>query len=263
MGEAAAGRPETVGVARTGSPSDHRLLTVEELARRTGLSVEEARGRIVAGDPPPRVIDVDGRLEVRVAAEDADRLAESIARGEPDRPAAVGQGAPGPLAPAGGGQPAGGPSESGEPGVAPPGTALVAAPAEMRQLAAGLADELFERWELAMQRQFKDELTVRLRSEIEHRQRQVADLREEVEQRAEERFGPRGRKVVGTADRYATWERERTLVRQSREVTEIERQMQEMRERLRELGAAPDDATITVDQSHDEGGSAKAPLEPD
>ena len=101
----------------------------------------------------------------------------------------------------------------------------MAAPAEMRQLAAGLADELFQRWELAMQRQFKDELTVRLRSESEHRQRQVADLREEVEQRAEERFGPLGRKVVGTADRYATWERARTLARQSREVTEMERQM--------------------------------------
>ena len=153
------------------------------------------------------------------------RLAESIARGEPGRPAAVTPGASDPLAGAGGGQPARDPSESRQSGGAPPRTALVAAPAEMRQLAAGLADELFQRWELAMQRQFKDELTVRLRSEIEHRQRQVADLREGVEQRAEERFGPLGRKVVGTADRYATWERERTLARQSREVTEMERQM--------------------------------------
>ncbi|MHB1575296.1 MAG: hypothetical protein ACYCX9_02105 [Candidatus Dormibacteria bacterium] len=71
MGESAAGRPEAVGAAREGSTSDERLLTVEDLARRTGLSVEEARGRIVAGDPSPRVVEVDGRLEVRVAAEDA------------------------------------------------------------------------------------------------------------------------------------------------------------------------------------------------
>gem|GEM_PF-6687302 len=130
-------------------------------------------------------------------------------------------------------------------------TALTITP-EIRALASGLADELFQRWELAMQQRFEEELTLRLKSELEHRQHQAAVLREEVDQRARGAFGPGGTRVVGMADLYATWERDRKLINQSREVAEMERQMAEMHERLRALGADFDESTVTVDPSeHD------------
>jgi hypothetical protein len=138
------------------------------------------------------------------------------------------------------------------------GSALSMTP-EIRALASGLADELFQRWELAMQQRFEEELKLRLKSELEQRQRESAVLREEVDQRARGAFGPGGKKVLGMADLYATWERDRKLINQSREVAEMERQMAEMRERLRELGADPDESTVTVDPNNQDPKSQVLP----
>lgn len=132
-------------------------------------------------------------------------------------------------------------------GAAQEGSALSITP-EIRALASGLADELFQRWELAMQQRFEEELKLRLKTELEHREHQAAVLREEVDQRARGAFGPGGTKVVGMADLYATWERDRKLINQSREVAEMERQMVEMRQRLRDLGADLAESTLTVDK---------------
>jgi hypothetical protein len=205
--------------------------------------VELIRRRIVAGAVPTRTVECDGQLEVRVAADDVSRFAGGSAAST--MPAQAGPGAAG----------AGGQGEAGaevarngtDLAPSPTGTTLSLGSAEIQELAAGLADELFQRWELSVQAQFREELKVRLRSELEHRRRQTADLQEEVEQRAQGRFGPGGTRVTGMADRYATWERERTLTRQSRELAELERQMAEMRQRLEELGLTNDAATLTVD----------------
>jgi hypothetical protein len=42
-------------------------------------------------------------------------------------------------------------------------------------------------------------------------------------------------------------ELEQTIRRQAAELAETERQMRELHERLRDLGVAPDEATVTVD----------------
>lgn len=212
------------------------LLTVEGIAQRTGRTAAQVRASIVAGEIATRIVDRDGRLQVMVPEAEAQRL-KSGADARPTAP----DSAQAPTEPAA--------AEHAK--LARAETTAIATP-EIRQLAAGLADELFQRWELAMQEQFRAELKVRLRSELEHRQKQAADLQEEVAQRAEQRFGPGGAKVVGMADRYSTWERERTLTRQSRELMEIERQMREMRERLADLGVV-DASTLTVDRKEREG----------
>jgi hypothetical protein len=214
------------------------------VARRTGLPLEVIRRRIVAGAVPTRTVERDGQLEVRVAADDVSHFGGgSAASTMPPQsgPRTAGAGVPE--------QPAPEVARSGaDLAPSPTGTSLSPGSLEIRELAAGLADELFQRWELSMQEQFREELKVRLQSELEHRRRQTADLQEEVEQRAQGRFGPRGTRVMGMADRYATWERERTLTRQSRELAELERQMAEMRQRLEELGLTNDEATLTVDR---------------
>jgi len=220
------------------------LLTVDELARQTGRTPDEIRSLIVGGDVPVQAVDVAGRLEVRVAAKNAWRLAKTVPSGsvQPRSDAA-------PTGPGRNVEP-----ESDRDGklaaasltVLPDDRSLTMGSGEIRQLASGLADELFQRWELAMQNQFREELAIRLKSELENRQHQVRDLREEVDQRREGRFGADGTKVTGMADRYATWERERTLLRQSRELEAMERQMRQMQQRLRELGQLGDDGTVTA-----------------
>lgn len=214
-------------------------LTLAEAAERAGLSVPEISLRIGAGDLPTRLVEVEGREEVRIVAADVDRLMRERAPGATAEPAGASA------------SPADRPAAA---QLAGTGRSELAASPEVRRLAASLADELFSRWELAMQQQFKEELALRLKSELDHRERQAADLREEVEQRAGARFGPRGRQVVGAADLYATWERRRTLIRQSREVAEMERQIQEMRQRLEGLGEPPEGSTLTVAADHSPSG---------
>lgn len=214
---------------------EEELLTVAEAAARAGVPEAQAKRLVLSGRVATRIVEVEGRLEVRVEPGEVERLAQSAEAGSPEE-SVTGDGNVEP--------PASGADDSTE--LTGTGTSALASP-EIRQLAAGLADELFQRWELAMQGQFRAELKVRLQSELEHRRRQAEDLQEEVAQREEQRFGPGGTKVVGMADRYATWERERALTRQSRELAEIERQMSEMRRRLEDLGVS-DQSTITVDR---------------
>ena len=208
------------------------LLTVGEAAQTLGIAPDEVRGMILAGSVAHRLVPgAGGALEVRVERSSLADLssvpptqssAGEVGRHEPGVPVS---------------EP---PAASGE------GYALTV-PSEVRALASNLADELFQRWQLAMETQFRQELAVRLQSELAHRQRMIDDLREEVQEREEERFGPGGRRVRGMTDLYATWERRRTLIRQSRELAETERQMSELRARLRELGVEDGDEGSTVD----------------
>ena len=220
------------------------LLTVDELARQTGRTPDEIRSLIVGGEVPVQAVEVTGNLEVRVAAKNAWRLAKTAPSGDVQ----PGSGAA-PTAPDQNGEPEAAPDR--EPAATssapmPEDRSLTMGSGEIHQLASGLADELFQRWELAMQNQFREELAIRLKSELENRQHQVQDLREEVDQRRERRFGVDGTRVTGMADRYASWERERTLVRQSRELEAMERQMRQIQQRLSELGQLPENGTVTV-----------------
>jgi hypothetical protein len=167
--------------------------------------------------------------------------------------APVPQGAPQPL-------PTEGDAARGEP--APPGevsssSALVASTGsaadvglivpEVRQLAAELAAELFRPWELALREQFEAEMALRLESELEHHERQAESLAGELAERRViwegtwTREHPRGL----TTD-AAKWEMEQTIRRQTAELEENERTIQEIRERLRDLGQAPDESMVTV-----------------
>ncbi|MGP8160663.1 MAG: hypothetical protein ACLQGJ_05500 [Candidatus Dormibacteria bacterium] len=157
-----------------------------------------------------------------------------------------------------GGQSALGTEEATQPDLAPAGTAapsavLVASPGEaaltlgsgeIRQFATQLATQLFERWELALQGQFRAELGLRLEAELEHREQEARQLREEVQER-QQRFDnpwPTRNGAWG----HATWEMENTIRRQASELAETERQMTLLRQRLLELGRAPEEVTVTV-----------------
>lgn len=77
--------------------------------------------------------------------------------------------------------------------VVPPGPAALAlGSGEIRQFATELATQLFARWELALQEQFRAELGLRLEAELEHREREAGQLREEV------RKGSRGLTTRGS-----------------------------------------------------------------
>jgi len=224
-------------------------ISVGEAARRSGVSVEELHRRIAAGAIPVTSVEVAGEQEVRILLKYVDSLGGKTGHPRTPRRKAGAKTAPAldaadPPTPA---------PESSSAVVNQPetGSALSITP-EIRALASGLADELFQRWELAMRQRFEEELKLRLKSELEHRNREAAVLREELDQRARGAFGPGGTKIVGMADLYATWERNRKLINQSREVAEMERQMAEMRERLRELGEDPDQSTVTVDPNHED-----------
>jgi uncharacterized coiled-coil protein SlyX len=51
---------------------------------------------------------------------------------------------------------------------------------------------------------------------------------------------------------YSTWEMAQIIKRQSAELAESQRQMEEIRARLRELGQEPEDASVTVQQPTEE-----------
>ena len=140
-------------------------------------------------------------------------------------------------------------------GVAPPdpetgarGGAIMLGTGELQQFAGELATQLFQRWETALHQQFQKELVLRLRSELEHREIEARNLREEVDDRRVMYEGiwtkrhPRGM----TSD-YPTWEVRQQLKRQSAELAEARRQMRELRERLRELGHELEDDMVTVE----------------
>ncbi len=211
---------------------ESELLTVDDAARTLGITPDEVRGLVLAGSVAHRLVPgAGGALEVRVersslagfaSVAPAQRSAGEVGRHEP------------------------GATDAEPPTASAEGYSLTV-PSEVKALASNLADELFQRWQLAMETQFRQELAVRLQSELAHRERMIDDLREEVQEREEERFGPGGRRVRGMTDLYATWERRRTLIRQSRELAETERQMSELRARLRELGVEDGDQGSTVD----------------
>ena len=213
------------------------LLTIDEAARLTGLSPDMIRSRIGSGDLRAHSVEVDGESETRVLLDDVRRLTAAGPDGatvspprQEEEPAQAGELNP-------------------DREAVPPSAALMSSPApastEVRELAVGLAAELFQRWELAMDQRFRAELQLRLEAALAHREHQARDLGEEVEQRRKwwqnpwrTRHGPYG---------YETWERERTLIRQTREVAEMERQITEMHDRLRELGQPPREIELTVE----------------
>jgi len=163
-------------------------------------------------------------------------------------------------------------TEAPPPGEVPPSSALVATPgsaagaglitAEVRQLAVQLAEELFRPWELALREQFDAEIAQRLESELEHQERQAESLAAELADRRVMFEGtwtsahPRG----STTD-TVKWEMEQTIRRQAAELEENERTLREIRERLRDLGQAPE-ATVTV-YDHDVAPAPRTPAEVD
>ena len=132
------------------------------------------------------------------------------------------------------------------------GSALLAAP-EVRQFAAELATQLFQRWQAALQGQLRAELERRLAAELKHREQSGRDLAEELTARREwhDPTQPPIRRHWGMYS-YSTWEMAQIIKRQSAELAESQRQMEEIRARLRELGQEPEDASVTVQQPTEE-----------
>jgi hypothetical protein len=133
-------------------------------------------------------------------------------------------------------------------GTSPGGGAVILSPSEIQQFAGELATQLFERWQSALQKQFQAELSVRLEAELKHRQHEAHVLREEVQERRALWEGMwSARHPRGATTDTARWEMEQTMRRQAAELAETERQMQDLRERLRDLGGVADAATAIVD----------------
>jgi DNA-binding IclR family transcriptional regulator len=119
----------------------------------------------------------------------------------------------------------------------------------VRDFAGAISRDLGARpWELTLQGQLQTELGLRLRAELEQRDHAGRDLHEEVRERRAMWHGmwstehPRGL----TTD-TARWEMEQTLRRQGAELAETERQLTELRERLRLSERAPVQAGGIVD----------------
>jgi hypothetical protein len=148
-------------------------------------------------------------------------------------------------------------AEPDPPGEVPSSSALVAATGsgadvgpiapEVRQLAAELAEEFFRPWELALRGQFEAEMAHRLESELEQHERQAERLAGELAERRViwEGTWTRGHPRGSSTD-TARWEMEQTIRHQTAELAENERTIQEIRERLRDLGPAPDESMVTV-----------------
>jgi hypothetical protein len=118
----------------------------------------------------------------------------------------------------------------------------------MQQFAGELATQLFQRWESALQQQFQAELGVRLEAELKHREHEARVLREEVQERRALWEGMwSARHPRGATTDTARWEMEQTIRRRAAELAETERQMRDLRERLRDLGDVPDEVAMTVD----------------
>ncbi|HXZ98728.1 MAG TPA: hypothetical protein VEK76_00100 [Candidatus Binatia bacterium] len=132
------------------------------------------------------------------------------------------------------------------------GSVLVAAP-EVRQFAAEFANQLFRRWQEALQEQLRTELGRRLAAELKHREQAGRDLGEELTARRQWHDPTQTpiRRHWGMYS-YGTWEMAQIIKRQSAELAETHRQMEELRERLRELGREPSKATTTGHQLEEE-----------
>ncbi|MGA3184800.1 MAG: hypothetical protein ABSE52_09420 [Candidatus Dormibacteria bacterium] len=128
------------------------------------------------------------------------------------------------------------------------GSALLGAP-EVRQFAAELATQLFQRWQAALQGQLRAELERRLADELKHREQSGRDLAEELTARRQwhDPTQTPTRRHWGMYS-YSTWEMAQIIKRQSAELAESQRQMEEIRARLRELGQEPENASVTVQQ---------------
>ncbi len=126
------------------------------------------------------------------------------------------------------------------------GSALLAAP-EVRQFAAELATQLFQRWQAALQAQLRAELERRLAAELKHREQSGRDLAEELAARRQWHDPTQTpiRRHWGMYS-YSTWEMGQIIKRQSAELAESRRQMEEIRARLRELGRGPEDGRVIV-----------------
>lgn len=133
------------------------------------------------------------------------------------------------------------------------GNVALAAP-EVRQFAAELATQLFQRWQAALQEQLRTELERRLAAELQHRERSGRDLAEELTDRLQWHDPTQTpvRRHWGMYS-YASWEMGQIIKRQSAELAETQRQMEELRARLRELGRWPEDVSVTVEQHPEEG----------
>jgi len=130
----------------------------------------------------------------------------------------------------------------------PGGGAVILSAPEMQQFAGELATQLFQRWESALQQQFQAELGVRLEAELKHREHEARVLREEVQERRALWEGMwSARHPRGATTDTARWEMEQTIRRRAAELAETERQMRDLRERLRDLGDVPDEVAMTVD----------------
>ncbi len=191
-------------------------LTIDEVAARLGLPVEMIRRRVEAGDLPVRWVEIDGRLEVRVP--EATTAPATAAGGTTAEPPAVAE-VPSPPTPAAAERPAGtargdlAPEEEAAPErewqelVRPGQHSLALTAVDARQLVAGL----FDRWERALERRIEAEQRLRFAGEIDRRTRQIQELRQELE-------------AVRSA--------------QAAQLAEREREVLELRARLREADAA-------------------------
>jgi hypothetical protein len=132
------------------------------------------------------------------------------------------------------------------------GSVLLAA-SEVRQFAAELATQLFQRWQVALQEQLRAELERRLAAELKHREKSGRDLAEELTARRQW-HDPTQTPIRRHWGMYSdsTWEMAQIIKRQSAELAETQRQMEEIRARLRELGREPEDASVTVQQPLEE-----------
>jgi pyruvate/2-oxoglutarate dehydrogenase complex dihydrolipoamide acyltransferase (E2) component len=132
------------------------------------------------------------------------------------------------------------------------GTSLLAAP-EVRQFAAELATQLFQRWQAALQGQLRAELERRLAAELKHREQSGRDLAEELTARRQWHDPTQTpiRRHWGMYS-YSSWEMGQIIKRQSAELAESRRQMEEIRARLRELGRGSGDASAAVRQPAEE-----------
>ena len=151
-----------------------------------------------------------------------------------------------------------GPGPAGDEAEPAPSSALMAlphdgtvtlGPGEIQQLAGELATQLFQRWEVALQEQFREELGLRLEAELEHRAHEARVLRAEVHERRQRLDNPW--RTRHGAWGHATWEVEQTIKRQAADLEQTEREIRELRERLRALGHEPDGGTRTVDANSD------------
>ena len=118
----------------------------------------------------------------------------------------------------------------------------------VRDFAGAVSRDLGARpWELALQSQLQPELGPRLKAELERHQQAAHEIHEELQQRRAMRDGmwsvehPHGLTTDTTRS-----EMELTIRRQGAELAATERQLAELRERLRESERAPTQAKVTA-----------------